>query len=158
MSLSEKGGLVSFASTSNLLQHWTVKLRPFHKLVGVVAFHSPAALCHLKHVSRPTTAKLNLGTPCLLLTGHYGTQVQWNSQGHSLNQWVGYVSVWVPGAGRGGGVEPPLLSLQYFLCSLSLRGSLFAPALLSGGATVRTGEGHIPQPVPFSTLLPGGVS
>jgi len=79
-------------------------------------------------------------------------------QGHSLNQWVGYVSVWVPGAGRGGGVEPPLLSLQYFLCSLSLRGSPFAPALLSGGATVRTGEGHIPQPVPFSTLLPGGVS
>ena len=55
-------------------------------------------------------------------------------QGHSLNQWVGYVSVWVPGAGRGGGVEPPLLSLQYFLCSLSLRGSLSLPLPFSPAA------------------------
>ena len=35
---------------------------------------------------------------------------------------------------------------------------LFAPALLSSGAMVRTGEGHIPQLVLLSTLLPGGVS
>ena len=42
-------------------------------------------------------------------------------QGHSLNQWVGYMSVWVPG--MGGGLEPPLLSPQYFLVN-SLRAGL----------------------------------
>jgi len=65
------------------------------------------------------------------------------------------VGVW---SGAGSGLEPPLPSPRYFLCGLSLRESLFAPAVLSGGATVQTVEGHIPQPVPFSTLLPGGVS
>ena len=35
---------------------------------------------------------------------------------------------------------------------------LFAPAVLSSGVTVRTGEDHIPQLVPLSTLLPGGVT
>ena len=42
--------------------------------------------------------------------------------------------------------------------SESARVPLFAPTFLSGGTTVRTGEGHIPQLVPLSTLLPGGVS
>ena len=60
--------------------------------------------------------------------------------------------------GGAGGLEPPLLSPQYFLYNLSLRGSRFAPALLSSGATVRTGEGHTPQLVPFSKLLSGGMS
>ena len=59
---------------------------------------------------------------------------------------------------RGDGLEPPLLSLQYFPCSLSLCESPFAPALLSGGATIRMGEGHIPQLVLFSKLLLEGVS
>ena len=40
----------------------------------------------------------------------------------------------------------------------SARVPLFAPVLLFGGTTVRTGEGLILQLVPFSTLLPGGVS
>ena len=42
--------------------------------------------------------------------------------------------------------------------SESARVPLFAPALLLGGATVRTGEGHIPQLVSLCALLPGGVS
>ena len=62
------------------------------------------------------------------------------------------------GGGGERGLALPLLSLRYFLCSVSLRGSPFSPALLSGGAMVRIGEGHIPQLVPFSRLLLGGVS
>ena len=41
------------------------------------------------------------------------------------------VSAW--NGGRGG-LEPPLLSLQYFLCSLSLRGSLSLPPPFSPAA------------------------
>ena len=36
-------------------------------------------------------------------------------QGHSLNQWVGYVSVWVPGAAVGGVVW----SHPFCLCNIS---------------------------------------
>ena len=36
--------------------------------------------------------------------------------------------------------------------------SLFAPTLLSSGATVRMGEEHIPQLVSLCALLAGGVS
>ena len=59
---------------------------------------------------------------------------------------------------RGDGLEPPLLPLQYFLCSLSLCGSPFCPCRALQWCDVRTEEGHIPQLVPLSTLLPGGVS
>ena len=79
-------------------------------------------------------------------------------QGHSLNQWVGYMSVWVPGAGDGWSGATPSVSAIPPVQSESARVPLFAPALLSIVATVRTGEGHIPQLVPFFTLLPGGVS
>ena len=60
-----------------------------------------------------------------------------------------------------GWLGPPFLSERCSwerVCNLSLRGSPFSPILLSGDATVRMGEGHIPQLVPLSTLLPGGVS
>jgi len=43
------------------------------------------------------------------------------------------------------------------VCSLSLSGFPFPPPFSCGG-TVRTGEGCIPQLVPFSKLLLGGVS
>ena len=61
---------------------------------------------------------------------------------------------------RGGGWSGATLSVSAILPvqSESARVPLFAPALLSIVATVRTGEGHIPQLVPFFTLLPGGVS
>ena len=52
----------------------------------------------------------------------------------------------------------PSVSAILAVQSESARIPLFAPALLSSGATVRTGEGHIPQLIPLSTLLPGGVS
>ena len=52
----------------------------------------------------------------------------------------------------------PSVSAILPLQSESARVPLFAPTFLSGGAMVRTGEGHIPQLVPLSTLLPGGVS
>ena len=64
-------------------------------------------------------------------------------QGHSLNQWVGYVSVWVPGAGGGWSGATPSVSTIPPVQSESARVPLFAPALLSGGTTVRTGEGHV---------------
>ena len=78
-------------------------------------------------------------------------------QGHSLNQWVGYVSMWVPEAG-GWSAATPSVSAVLPMQSESVRVTFFAPALLSSGATVRTGEGHIPKLVQFSKLLPGGVS
>ena len=67
------------------------------------------------------------------------------------------VGAWSGGKGGWSGATPSvsaILAVQ----SESARIPLFAPALLSSGATVRTGEGHIPQFVPLSTLLLGGVS
>ena len=80
-------------------------------------------------------------------------------QGHSLNQWVGYMSAWVLGAGGQGAWSgaTPSVSTIFPVQSESPWVPLF-PALLSSSATVQTGEGHIPQLVPFSKLLPGGVS
>ena len=77
-------------------------------------------------------------------------------QGHSLNQWVGYVSVWVPGTG-GAGVSgaTPSVSAILLVQSESARVPLFAPAPLSGGATVQMGEGHIPQLVSLHSYQEG---
>jgi len=65
--------------------------------------------------------------------------------------------MWVPEAG-GWAAATPSVSAVLPMQSESVRVTFFAPALLSSGATVRTGEGHIPQFVPLSTLLPGGMS
>ena len=62
----------------------------------------------------------------------------------------------MPGTGGWSGATP-FVSAILPVQSESARVPLFAPALLSGGATVRTGEGHIPQLVSLCTLLPGGV-
>ena len=75
------------------------------------------------------------------------------SQPEPMGRLHGCVGAW----SRGGGLEPPLLPLQYFLCSLSLCGSPFCPCPALQWCE-QTGEGHIPQLVPLSTLLPGGVS
>ena len=63
-------------------------------------------------------------------------------------------------ARNGGGWSgaTPSISAILSVQSESVRVTLFAPTLLSGGATVRTGEGHIPQLVSLCALLPGGVS
>jgi len=66
------------------------------------------------------------------------------------------VGAWSGGGGWSG--APPSVSAILAVQSESARIPLFAPVLLSSGATVRTGEGHIPQLVPLSTLLPGRVS
>jgi len=79
-------------------------------------------------------------------------------QHHSLNQWVGYVSVRVPGV-RGVVWSHPF-HLHDTSCAVWVgAGPPSAPALLfSSGGMVRMGGGHIAQLGPFSTLLPGGVS
>ena len=66
-----------------------------------------------------------------------------------------WVSAWNGGWWSG---ATPSVSAILPVQSESARVPLFAPAPLSGGATVRTGEGHIPQLVSLCALLPGGVS
>ena len=83
--------------------------------------------------------------------------LQWNSR---VTAWTNGWTTWVCGYLERGGWSgaTPSVSAILPVQSESAWVPLFAPALLSSGAMVRTGEGHIPQLVLLSTLLPGGVS